>query len=544
MAKNLVLTIAVGPTYERMKELTHPTIKAYAERIGADFLSIDSSHASTPHWEKFQIHDLLNTYQRILYIDTDIIVRSDTPNIFDLVPESQLGMFNELPFTQDQGRHISFIDACKDYGVVLKKWDGRYFNSGVMVIPRSWKFLFKKPDKELFNFYEQGYLNVSIHQELEKIGNELSVFDLPYTFNRMACMDPFTGEERYASYMIHYAGFPDLQHVLGLIETDLGVWKSNNNGFKYQRHLILDVQGGLGDQVEAQPGIRYLIKHVYPGDDINILTHYPLLFENMGANVFLHGDFQRKLDTPYYSVNTLPGPETVMWGIVSNLLCHTADYCSMAMLRRTIPNLDKNIILNVKDEVLEGVKKICGEDLENLVVVHAGKHWESKTFPTDWWQSVVDGLHKEGFKVCLVGKNDLTRGVLPVVAHDGVVDARDLLNLEEFTALLSKAKILLSNDSAPVHLAGAFNNWIVLIPSCKHPDHIIPFRNGVQYEKAKALYKRLVLDDTPSAPTEVHGSSGRFINDDWSKYLPEVDDVIKEIKLCKEDVKIPSISLV
>ena len=221
-----------------------------------------------------------------------------------------------------------------------------------------------------------------------------------------------------------------------------------------------------------------------------------------------------------------------MWNIVSNLLCHTADYCSMALLRRTLPNSDKSIIRKVKEEWLRGAKKVCGEDLENLVVVHAGKHWESKTFPTSWWQEVVDGLKKEGMKICLIGKNDLTRGVLPVIAREGMIDARDLLSLEELIALLSKAKILLSNDSAPVHLAGAFDNWIVLIPSCKHPDHIIPFRNGVQYQKAKALYKRLVLDDTPSAPTEVHGSSGRYINDDWSKYLPEVGEVVREIKLC------------
>lgn len=252
--------------------------------------------------------------------------------------------------------------------------------------------------------------------------------------------------------------------------------------------------------------------------------------QKKGAKVFLHGDFVRQPDTPYYYINTLPGPETPMWNIVSNLLCHTADYCAMALLRRTLPNKDKSFILSVKDEWLTDVKKLCGENLENLVVVHAGKHWESKTFPVQWWQDVVDGLQKAGMKVCLVGKNDLTRGVLPVKARKGMIDVRDLLSLEELIALLSKAKILLSNDSAPVHLAGAFDNHIVLIPSCKHPDHIIPYRNGTTAYKSVSLYKRLVLDDTPSAPTEIHGSSGQYIHKDWSNYLPEVKDVVKKIK--------------
>lgn len=530
MSKNLVLTIAVGEVYQKMAKLTHPSLKKYAKKIGADFLSIDKSSSSSPHWEKFQIHALLNKYERILYLDTDILVREDCPNLFDIVPADQLGLFNEMPFTPN--RQFSLVESCKDYGIILKNWNGKYFNSGVMVIPRSWKFLFKKPVKEVFNYYEQGYLNAMINFELEKAGNEMRVFDLPYNFNRMACMDSVTGEERFASYIMHYAGFPDVNFVLNLIAGDLKIWSNKN--FNYKRHIILDVQGGLGDQVEAQPGIRYLVNHVYPDQDINVVTHFPALFENIaGINVFLHGQFQRQPDTPYYSINTLPGPETPTWNVVSHLLCHSADFCAMAMLRRTLPNKDKSIILNVKDEVLRSVKAICGEDLENLVLVHAGKHWESKTFPDSWWQAVVDGLQKEGFQVCLIGKNELSRGIVPVKARDGMIDARDLLSLEELVALLSKAKVLLSNDSAPVHLAGAFDNWIVLIPSCKHPDHIIPFRNGVQYEKARALYKRLVLDDTPSGPTEVHGSSGRYINQDWSIYLPDVSEVVKEIKNIK-----------
>jgi len=525
---NLVLTIAVGDAYDRMAKLTHPAIKKYAEKIGAEFQCITESYCSTPHWAKFEIYNLLNKYERILYIDTDILVREDAPNLFDVVPENELGMFNEMPWTEN--RQISLIDSCKEIGVVLKNWNGKYYNSGVMVIPRSWKFLFKKPKKEFFNFYEQGYLNARIHQELETIGNEMRVFDLPYKFNRMACMDRFTGEERFASYFMHYAGYPNLEFVLGLIKQDLNVWEKN--GFHYKRHILVDVQGGLGDQVEAQPAIRYLTEHVYPGDDIVIKTHYPVLFQGIKAKVYLHGQFISKADTPYYHVNTLPGPETSLWHHVSGLLCHQADYSSMALLKRILPAKDKNIILDVKDEWLEGAKNVCGDDLENLVLVHAGKHWESKTMPVEFWQDIVDTLQQEGMKVCLIGKTELTRGTQPIIAREGMIDARDLLSLEELIALLSKAPVLLSNDSAPVHLAGAFDNWIVLVPTCKHPDHVLPFRNGTTAYKTKAIYKRLALDDIPSAPTEVHGSSGQYLNGKWSDYLPETSEIIQEIKEC------------
>ena len=147
MNKNLVMTIAVGDAYVAMSKLTHPSIKKYAEKIGADFFSVDTSLESTPHWSKFtNIHRLLNSYHRLLYCDTDILIRDDCPNIFDIVPVGEIGLFNELPFvTEPRGQ--SLMMACKDYDIVLKDWNGNYYNTGVMVISRQHKQLFKKPDK-------------------------------------------------------------------------------------------------------------------------------------------------------------------------------------------------------------------------------------------------------------------------------------------------------------------------------------------------------------------------------------------------------------
>jgi lipopolysaccharide biosynthesis glycosyltransferase len=159
--KTLVLTITVGPDYSRLAQFTHPTLRAYAERIGADFkvLGKDIS-VTTPHWEKFQIAGLLDEYDRILYLDTDIIVREDCENLFDLVPETHLGMFNEAPFT-DRSKEL-ILDCCRQYGISLPSYNGKYYNSGVMVISRRHRTLFVKPEKEVFSFFEQTYLNMMI----------------------------------------------------------------------------------------------------------------------------------------------------------------------------------------------------------------------------------------------------------------------------------------------------------------------------------------------------------------------------------------------
>lgn len=523
--KRLVLTIAVGDAYQQLAKLTHPTLRRYAESIGADFLSIDESSLSTPHWEKFQIFDLLNRYERIIYLDTDMIVRDDCPDLFEKVPQNYLGVFDEAPFTD--GRVSAMQDALKQYGETLPDWNGRYYNTGVMVISRGQKYLFKKPDSEESSFYEQGYLNMKIAKD------KVWIHPLEYQFNRMTCMDSITGEERHASYIIHYAGYHyvddgALSFISGLISKDIARWKSDSPNYDYQRHILIDVQGGLGDQIDAEPAIRFLKDHVYPTADVNVVTHFPGLFRHLDLPVFLHGDFQPTQDTPYYYVLTLPGPNTITWSIVSNLLCHTVDYVSMSLLRRTLPLKDRRIRLDVDSSNVSDLLEVTGrKNLEELVLVHPGRHWESKTFPASWWQLIIDGLHDAGLPVCLIGKEEDGRGVVDVEVREGMADTRDLLNLDALICLIAHSKLLVSNDSAPIHIAGAFNNFILLIPSCKHPDHLLPYRNGGHQDyRARALYKRLTLDDCNSQPTTVHGASGEFVKGNILDYIPEPEDVV------------------
>jgi len=541
MNKHLVLTIAVGDVYEKMAEYTHPSIKAYAEKIGADFICIDKNSCSTPHWEKFNaIYNYLNKYDRILYIDTDTLIRKDCPDIFAAVPKDKLAIFNEMPWTN--GRQYSLFEACKEYGIEIPKWDGRYFNTGVMVIPRHFKHLFKKPEKESFNFYEQGYLNAILSQFLERSGNEHSIFELPYKFNRMTCMDGFTGEERHASYILHYAGYPSLEFVISIIKMDIEKWEKDYPNYNYKRHILVNVQGGLGDQICAEPAIRFMKKRVYPDEDINVITHWPELFRHLDVSVFSHDEFRMKKDTPYYHTHSLPGPDTVTWNVVSHLLCHSVDYTAISLLRRILPIDEKRIKLATSPEDLSEVVETIGiTNLSDLVLVHPGRHWESKTFPVKWWQGVLDGLQEKGLKVCIIGQEEETRGTVNVVVREGVIDTRNLLSVRGLISLISVANVLVTNDSAPLHIAGAFDNGIVLIPTCKHHDHILPFRYGTQKYRAVALYKKEMSYEYDSRPTTVSGSSAHYLPGKWEEYLPDVNDVVSAVVKSKSGVSLNNI---
>lgn len=531
--KLAVVTIAMGEYYQKLAQITHPTLKKYAEKIGAEFIVIDKQKISktTPHWEKFQLYNLLNIYDRILFVDTDVIIREDAPDIFKHVPDEALGLFNEAPWT-DRSKEL-LIDVCKSYDMKLDNWDGKYYNTGVMVMSRCHKHLFLKPEKEIFNFYEQSYLNLIF------ASRKPDIFDIEYKFNRMCCLDRFLGDSRLDSYFVHYAGIPNQLLTLELAPRDIAQWKLDAPKYQYQKHILISVNGGLGDQISADPAIRFMKKYVYPDAHYTILCHWPRALEQLreyGMEIYEHGKWSPKNDTPYYNTISLPGPDTVNWMVVSNLMCHTVDYISMALLKRTLPFLDRTISLRYSEQEVQSLKEITGlTSLRNLVVFHAGTHWEAKTIPQDWWQKLADALQSKGITVCLVGKSDDTRGVHDLIARDGMIDLRDRLSLGELISVIGEAKVLISNDSSPIHIAGAFDNHIILLPY-KHPDHTLPYRKGTVNYKAKAFYKKLILDDFSSGPAQVREVSGANLPKPWEEYLVNVDEIVEYTeKIFKEE---------
>lgn len=529
--KKAVVTITVGATYQEIANLTHPTLKAYADKIGADFIVIDDAKIKYPHWQKFEISKLLIKYKRIIFLDTDLIIRDDCPNLFDIVPEEKLGLFEEGRFSP-RGGYLQ--QAMVAYNMNDHNYKDVYYNTGVMVISRVHTQLFNYvPTEDIMtagNFLgEQTFLNLRIQKE------GIDVFMLPYKYNRMTLMDEITGEPRFASYIIHYAGCPSHEQMLHHIKTDLKKWEKDAPDYKYKRNIVISIGGGLGDQVCGEPVARYIIEKLYPGENICILANWPRLFEHLDVPVYPHNHtFIYDDDNgPYHVRETLPSVEKPLWRHLTNPLSHTVEFGSISACGRMIPDVDKKIKLNTTLKGFDEVINITGMvNIENLVLVHPGKGWPSKTFPIKWWQDIIDGLVNVGHQVGIIGKRvNEDQGHVSVECPEGVVDFRDLLSLDGLISLISGAKVLISNDSAPIHIAGAFDNWIVLIPSCKHPDHVLPYRNGYKHYKSVALYKMLTLDKINSAPTMFAegGQTLDYVVGDILDYLPEVGQVIKEV---------------
>ena len=123
------------------------------------------------------------------------------------------------------------------------------------------------------------------------------------------------------------------------------------------------------------------------------------------------------------------------------------------------------------------------------------------------------------------------QGYLDIKCPVDGFDFRDFTNLGENIALISLSKVTLSNDSSPIHIAGAFDNWIVVVPTSKHPDHILPWRQGSQRHKTKSIFKKLLQDDLEVRHTEFYFDTIDKLpkNKKIDEYLPEPEEVVNEI---------------
>lgn len=522
MKDNLVLTISIGDYYKKISKYTLPFLEKYADKIGADFLNITEHNKDyiTQKWNKFYIYELLNKYQRIIYLDIDIIIREDCPNLFDVVPENRLGMFNEGRYSS---RYEFYEQACEYYKEPQKKWEGKFYNSGVMVISRRHKQIFKMPRGIDFVETDQPYINMRI------INDKVEMHDLHYDYNRMDILDKFCGISRLNSYIVHYAGAPK-DIIFDVMKKDIKQWKEDSPIYEYQRNILISVSAGMGDQLCSEPAIREVIK-LYPDSKIHLVSHFPRLFEHLDIPIYTYETWKGVQDA-IITMYTCPDDEQSDHKL-SHVLFHPTDYAAISMIKRTLYNKDKTIKMKVDIEDVSSMYNIIKDKVKDkkMILVHAGKWWASKTLPTEWWQDIINKL-SEKYVVGLIGKTvDDKQGFIDLKCPENGVDFRNITTLGELIALISMTKVLLTNDSLPVHIGGAFDNWIVTIPTAKQPDHMLPYRHGIQTYKTKALYKKLLQDDLEIRHTEFYTDTIDLIpkGHDLYEYIPDVDTVVQAV---------------
>ena len=204
----LLITTRADEGCREWTDMTHSTIKKYAKKVGADFKIL--SHKSPcnegigydAHYRIFKHKELHEKYDRILHIDTDILLAPDCPDIFKIVPyDSIASVYEDKGSRQGQRRNciIQIQHAFGDIG-----WREGYINTGMFLTSKCHSNIYEDINGEYWTGF--GYDDVHMGYLINKYG--YNIHELSYKWNHMTMFsEPWNGNpNRFDSYAIHYAG--------------------------------------------------------------------------------------------------------------------------------------------------------------------------------------------------------------------------------------------------------------------------------------------------------------------------------------------------
>jgi len=193
-------------------ELTHPIIRKYAQKNKADFLVLDEAvdckeavggiGNGVYQYRIMKHYDLHEHYDRILHLDTDMLLHPDCPNLFDVVPYDEIGSIYEDVGSRKNQRLRCIRNSQKQFGEI--GWTEGYINTGVFVTSKEHRDIYQKINERYF--VDWGTDDIHIGYLINKLGYKVK--ELPYQFNHMTMFSEEWNDNpnRFNSHIIHYAG--------------------------------------------------------------------------------------------------------------------------------------------------------------------------------------------------------------------------------------------------------------------------------------------------------------------------------------------------
>lgn len=507
-----VVTLRHNKTLRDIAKVTGDSLENYAAKCSAELVVFNSASGHLHSgYKKLKIADLLSEYARVLFIDTAILIRPDAPNLFEIVPDTHIGAYdigttcNGHHFKRQLSKNKIFTESQV------------FYDTSVLLVSKCHKTLFEPPLFESDIAGEKGWFNLQIFEQ------EFKVFDLPYRFNRYPILSKLTGEDKLDSYLINYTHcfINDPAHNEVMLETvkhDKECWQKEIKPY-YPKRIFCTSSGGLGDVVCTEPVVRHIKNNFYLKDNFVLKTPYPEVFSHLESPTFKIITGEETIpDDGYYEINLMPHKDSTAHMHITHNLCHPTDYASIMAFKGQLAPHQKRIALpftkpNAGDDLIQA--------LSNSVLIHPGKGWPSKTFPSSWWDDVITTLNSVGVETVLFGSNTVSILAKPTF------DFRGELPLLEMFGLIKTCPVLITNDSSPVHIAGAFDNYLILIQTCKEAFRILPHRYTSIFDQVSVFGKTIPRDISPNQVEPVLADSC----DDISPFLPKPTDVAKEAHL-------------
>ena len=161
-----ICTIGANESAKEQLDITREHIISYAKKCNADYVELHGDQCpEMPMYNKYRLNQVTQHYKKTLYLDVDVVIRPNAPNLFEITPNDKISAFDEYPVVQTS-QDLDFAILAKEKNVwhqaaawFLAERDliGLHYssvpnhlwcaNGGVLMIPHGLRKLYRQPKK-------------------------------------------------------------------------------------------------------------------------------------------------------------------------------------------------------------------------------------------------------------------------------------------------------------------------------------------------------------------------------------------------------------
>jgi len=136
--------------------ITKNNIIKYAKKCNADYIELTGDQfPEYPMFNKYRLFQVTSKYQKTLYLDCDVIIKDDCPNLFKITPDDKISGYdqNEILRINDKIKQTNYYQEMetesKKVRIDFQINNDCYIqpNGGVLIIPQKLSDLYKQPDR-------------------------------------------------------------------------------------------------------------------------------------------------------------------------------------------------------------------------------------------------------------------------------------------------------------------------------------------------------------------------------------------------------------
>lgn len=299
-----------------------------------------------------------------------------------------------------------------------------------------------------------------------------------------------------------------------------------------QNNILLNVGGGIGDRICAEPTVRFIVDNIkarYPTAKVSLRMRQPELFRHLTFNeVFTD---QTEVDINKYLIWNTYGQGTTAQNFISANATNSVDFASINALRIQLPIHYKTVQLMCTEPTEEYLKVLTTRDKGEFVVIHTGKSWSSRTMPAAWYEELISKACAYFDTVVLLGNNSVELSN----TYDAI-DLREKLSLNDYIWLTQNCHTLFTNDSSPVHTAApGISNRIAFVATVRSPDNLYHWRRNESTGaltfgyKMQGFYKAKMWETYNFWPNHLELIDAEKIPDGTTieEYIPDPKDMVE-----------------